>query len=259
MGAENLVPNGFRSPDSLGGCEPLYRLNSPGVQLRTVTCNLCFSASLYTYVHVQPITAWFVYSIGYRRFTGLYLLSKLVGHGSYFAFLKPKHPFVKTTWYITFLYVLELSRNMSQKTKQFYICSCKIAHSLPQKHFNPLTPELNSSAQRCLTTFLLRILLLEPCISLIYAWKPNKYTNYSFRFLIMYVAATCFGIKLPSSGSVPSAFWEMLNWGSVDRILWMGVLCLVTWCVVNLRLINRMNNWWVFWFLTHIFTGDFNF
>jgi hypothetical protein len=23
----------------------------------------------------------------------------------------------------------------------------------------------------------------------------------------------------------------MLNWGAVDRILWMGVLCLVVWCV----------------------------
>jgi hypothetical protein len=43
------------------------------------------------------------------------------------------------------------------------------------------------------------------------------------------VAPTCFGITLPSSGSVLSAFWEMLNWGAVDRILWMGVLCLVTW------------------------------
>jgi hypothetical protein len=53
--------------------------------------------------------------------------------------------------------------------------------------FNPLTPELNPSAQRCLTRFfLLEILLLEPCISLIYAWKTNKYTNYSFRLLIVY-------------------------------------------------------------------------
>jgi hypothetical protein len=34
---------------------------------------------------------------------------------------------------------------------------------------NPLTPELNPSAQRCLTRFLLGILLLEPCISLMYA------------------------------------------------------------------------------------------
>jgi hypothetical protein len=29
---------------------------------------------------------------------------------------------------------------------------------------NPLMPELNLSAQRCLTKFLLGILLLEPCI-----------------------------------------------------------------------------------------------
>src|SRR5215469_8208481 len=34
--------------------------------------------------------------------------------------------------------------------------------------------------------FVLGILLLEPCISLIYAWKTNKYTNYSFSLLIMY-------------------------------------------------------------------------
>jgi hypothetical protein len=95
---------------------------------------------------------------------------------------------------------------------------------------NPLTPELNPSAQRCLTRVLLGILLLEPCISLIYAWKTNEYTNYSFSLLICMVApiVVCFGITLPSSGSVPSAFWEMLNWGAVYRILWMGV---VAWCV----------------------------
>jgi hypothetical protein len=34
---------------------------------------------------------------------------------------------------------------------------------------NPLTPELNPSAQCCVTRFLLGIFLLEPCISLIYA------------------------------------------------------------------------------------------
>jgi hypothetical protein len=34
---------------------------------------------------------------------------------------------------------------------------------------NSLTPELNPSAQRCLTKFLLGILLLEPRISLIHA------------------------------------------------------------------------------------------
>jgi hypothetical protein len=44
-------------------------------------------------------------------------------------------------------------------------------HSVFLSHFNktvnPLTPELNPSAQRCLKRFLLVILLLEPCISLI--------------------------------------------------------------------------------------------
>jgi hypothetical protein len=35
---------------------------------------------------------------------------------------------------------------------------------------NPLTPELNPSAQRCLTRFFTEILLLESCISLTYAW-----------------------------------------------------------------------------------------
>jgi hypothetical protein len=34
--------------------------------------------------------------------------------------------------------------------------------------------------------FLLGILLLEPCISLIYAWKTNKCNNYSFSLLTMY-------------------------------------------------------------------------
>jgi hypothetical protein len=40
--------------------------------------------------------------------------------------------------------------------------------------------------------FLLGILLLEPCISLKYAWKTNKYTNYSFSLLIMYGSSYMF-------------------------------------------------------------------
>jgi hypothetical protein len=64
-------------------------------------------------------------------------------------------------------------------------------------------------------------LLLELCISLIYAWKTNKCTNYSFSLLCM-VAPTCFGITLPTLGSISRAFREMLNWGAVDKILWMA-------------------------------------
>jgi hypothetical protein len=41
---------------------------------------------------------------------------------------------------------------------------------------NPLAPELNPLAQRCLTRLLLGILLLEPCISLIYARKNKNAT-----------------------------------------------------------------------------------
>jgi hypothetical protein len=39
--------------------------------------------------------------------------------------------------------------------------------------------------------FLLGILLLEPWISFIYAWKTNKY-NYSFSLLIMYGSSYMF-------------------------------------------------------------------
>jgi hypothetical protein len=40
--------------------------------------------------------------------------------------------------------------------------------------------------------FLLGILLLEPCTSLIYVWKTNKYTNHSFSLLIMYGSSYMF-------------------------------------------------------------------
>jgi hypothetical protein len=51
---------------------------------------------------------------------------------------------------------------------------------------NPLTPELNPSAQRCLTRYFTgdfaswTVHFINICV------KTNKYTNYSFSLLIMY-------------------------------------------------------------------------
>jgi hypothetical protein len=58
----------------------------------------------------------------------------------------------------------------------------------------------------------------------IYIWKTNKCNDYySFSLLIMYGSSYMFRHYI--------AIWEMLNWGAVNRILWMGVLCLVMWCM----------------------------
>jgi hypothetical protein len=67
----------------------------------------------------------------------------------------------------------------------------------PVYPLNPLTPELNPSAQRCLTRFFLGTVLLEPWISLIYAWKTNKCNNNSFSLLIMYGSSDMFRHYIP--------------------------------------------------------------
>jgi hypothetical protein len=41
--------------------------------------------------------------------------------------------------------------------------------------------------------------------------------------------------------AVHRAFWEMLNWGAVDKILWMGVLCLVAWCAFQTSALDMEN------------------
>jgi hypothetical protein len=63
----------------------------------------------------------------------------------------------KIFWYRTLeIFTIMLRRVLHQKWKDYF-------------DNNPLTPELNSSAQRCLTKYLLGIFLLDPCISLTYA------------------------------------------------------------------------------------------
>jgi hypothetical protein len=62
-----------------------------------------------------------------------------------------------------------------------------VTRSVNLNAVNPWTLESNPSTARCVTRYLPGILLLEPSISLIYAWKTNKYTNYSLSLLIIYL------------------------------------------------------------------------
>jgi hypothetical protein len=93
---------------------------------------------------------------------------------------------------------------------------------------NLLTPELNPSAQRCLTRFFTgnvaswTVHFSNICVK-------NQQMQQLFIQFIDYVHVSALHCHL--QGSVYSAFWEMRNWGAVDRTLWLGVLCLVTWCV----------------------------
>jgi hypothetical protein len=94
--------------------------------------------------------------------------------------------------------------------------------------YNPLTPN-NWQRRRAVSPLNTKI----PSKNM--REKPTNTPIIHTVYELCMVAPSCFGITLPSSGSVPSAFWEMLNWGAVDRILWMGVLCMVVWCVASLR------------------------
>jgi hypothetical protein len=56
--------------------------------------------------------------------------------------------------------------------------------------------------------------------------KTNKCINYYSVYWLCKVAATCFGFILPSSGSVPRAFWEMCSI-EVQSIKYYGWVCCV--------------------------------
>jgi hypothetical protein len=100
-----------------------------------------------------------------------------------------------TSWFVCHVTKLTSPSNVLQYTFPYVLAIRYSNFAPPNGHsvsFYPLTPELNPSAQRCLTRFFTGILLLEPCISLIYAWKTNKHTNYSFSLLIMYGSSYMF-------------------------------------------------------------------
>jgi hypothetical protein len=64
----------------------------------------------------------------------------------------------------------------------YIFCPCRDSDLGSLVFINPLTPELNTSAQRCLTIFLVGILFLEPCISLIRGvWRSEIPTHHVTR------------------------------------------------------------------------------
>jgi hypothetical protein len=59
--------------------------------------------------------------------------------------------------------------------------------------------------------------------------EKNQQTHQLFiQFINYHGSSYIFWHYIAIFRSVPRAFWEMLNWGAVDRMLWMGVLCLVS-------------------------------
>jgi hypothetical protein len=98
--------------------------------------------------------------------------------------------------------------------------SCEVCTIQNERVLNPLTPELNPSAQRCLTIFFYwRFCFLNRAFRYYMGQKTTNATIILSVYELCMVGATCFGITLPSSGNVTSVCWEMLNWGAVDRIL----------------------------------------
>jgi hypothetical protein len=77
-----------------------------------------------------------------------------------------------------------------------------------KSNINPLNPELNPSAQRCLTQIFTgnfaswTVHFVNICVK-------TQHMQQLFIQFINYAWYTT--ITLPSSASVPSAFWEMLN------------------------------------------------
>jgi hypothetical protein len=76
-----------------------------------------------------------------------------------------------------------------------------------QRHVNSLTPELNPSAQRCLTRFFTGdFASLNTAFRKYMHETPTNATIIHSVYYLYMIAPTCFGIILPSSGSVASAF-----------------------------------------------------
>jgi hypothetical protein len=102
---------------------------------------------------------------------------------------------------------------------------------------NPLTPELNPSAQRCLTRFFTEG-FASSTVHFVNICLKNQQMKQLFIQFINYVwyllHVSALHCHPQEAFLVPSERHSI-----VDRILWIGVLCLMAWCVA----INKYTNY----------------
>jgi hypothetical protein len=96
---------------------------------------------------------------------------------------------------------------------------------------NPLMPELNPSVQLCLMRFFTGD-FVSWTVHFVNICVKNQQMQQLFIQFINYVwyLLHVLALHCHPQGASPNAFREMFNWGAVERILWMGVLFLVTLC-----------------------------
>jgi hypothetical protein len=100
--------------------------------------------------------------------------------------------FVVNTVLQAFLEVLHRSLQHGGKNCCHFVLMLCLTFSLLMSHMYGAPSKARNLKYIYGRDFLLGILLLEPCISLIYALKTNRYTNYSFSLLIMHGSAYIF-------------------------------------------------------------------
>jgi hypothetical protein len=95
--------------------------------------------------------------------------------------------------------------------------------------FSPLTPESNPSAQRCLTRFFTGDFASWTVHFVHTKCVKNQQMQQLFIQFIMYGSSYIFRHYIAIFRERSKCILRDAR-EAVDRILWMGVLCLVTWC-----------------------------
>jgi hypothetical protein len=151
------------------------RPDCKNIKIRNTKQKLNWTASFMTRIlNVPPSNfrccTWYLLGGG-RHFFNFSLLGEQSRHAAKYSSLSSAKIQtacgLKPSWLISCQTVVLSQKSICTHVTSIFIKTVYV--TVLRATVNPLTPELNPSAQRCVTRFLLGILLLEPCISLIYA------------------------------------------------------------------------------------------